>query len=740
MTKNEVVGATTEVGITSLAVTSEYSTAPSTKVDNNDPDNDVSLGEFLARPRYIGVTTWAAADVFETELNSTSVLSTLLSNTDLQLKLRGFSAMKFDLHVRLQCAGSPFFLGGLAVGWRPTGGGSTNNLAISDVPSLHPAQLLTMPAHALIDPSKRDNIDLVLPFVHINGRYDLYIPQPYDYLTMTVLNKIATTSTEVATCTVTMHAWMTNVTLMGPTYQSEMNGSVSRVKSSGARIMRGFASTFARTAADAALTAAGLGAPQLAPHSVTYNNNAPIYTSNGAHPASTLACHALVETPVDPIANVEETNIRHLCSREGWVGSISWAPNTTPLNLAHYGVHPIHLVASKTVGTVTTDTAYLYTPLGYCASAFRLWRGTIRFRIEVRGNKFCTGTLRIRHAPREYSVPGFKLEISDTVSTFLDITTGSEAVLDCPFVAMRPWLEVGTDYTKSYTTSNGSVIIDYIEPLKSGGPAGPNVEINVYVSCPDIEFSAPAEGPVFAGLNYNVSSTPTGNPTYQTFANDQYYDVRDMIKLPRLQWGYQASTAIGVSWSSITLPDAPLCWPLKPLLAGDYYYANNPLKHFSGLFLCRTGGLRYTVTTGVQGSTTYSADGLVGPRYHACKRLTGTSTTNTTGAFTSGGGAASAWSATTYAAGSLAVCPTGSSIVVYDSPDTSNNEWVLARGVATSLGAWWDTMVPMIKHTVFCSGDEPATVGVSVALSGADDANLSYFICVPFVRCMTLDT
>lgn len=719
------------VGLTGLPVASESASAPATNNENAQSDEDVMLGEFLARPRFIGSFTWANASGYDTVPYSTGILTSLLSDSDVMLKLRGFAAAKFDLNVRIQCAGSPYFTGGLAVGWKPTGGGTSAAPVVTDTPLLHPSQFLQLPAHALLDPSTRDNIELTLPFVHCNGVYDLHTPVAYDVLKFGVLNLLRTTGTEVATMVVTIHAWMTNVTLSAPTYQSERSGAVVRSGRPAAMVMRGFASTFARGAADVALTAMGLGAPALAPITRTVAEDTPLYTSNGARSLVTLSEHAATESPIDGIVGVDETSLGSICRREGWVGRVAWTAGV-PANLAAFSVQPPQVAASVTVGTTPTTTAVLYSPVGYASLPFSYWRGTLRYRLEVRCNKFCTGTLRIRYLPRQYTLPGFNIKASDVLSKTLDITTGTELVLDCPYSANRPWLRVSPNTAPDTggSFSNGYVVIDYIEGLKSNGTP---VEINVYVSSPDMEFSGLGGGSNFSSFLYNTSTTPAADPTYQSWSNDQYYDVRDIIKLPRLSWVYQPYLVSPNKYHYRVIADGLWANPLPTAQAfpADWTCYHTPFKHFAGLYLCRTGGLRYTINVVSEGAASYYGEGTSSIHYIASRKPeNSTMPINTTA---SGSAVFTALNAVLRNSGSLAMMTGPRRSITYDVPASGQSNWVPARAVAYHLNAFHTNFAEPITHTLFTAGDDNTYVNQAVMLSGADDAGLSYFLGVPFI-------
>lgn len=719
------------VGLTSLPVTSETSSAPVTTNQEAQSDDDVLLGEFLARPRFVGSFTWAAATAYDSVPYSASILSALLSDTDMMLKLRGFANAKFDLNVRIQCAGSPYFTGGLAVGWRPTGGGCNGAPVFTDTPTLHPAQLLQLPAHALLDPSTRDNIDLKLPFIHINGIYDLATPVAYDYLKFSVLNVLRTTGSEAASMVITVHAWMTNVQLSAPTYQSERAGSVVRSGRPAAQVMRGFASAFARGAADIALTSVGLGAPALAPITRAVEENTPSLTSNGATSLVTLSQHAGTESPIDSLVSSDELSFSSISSREGWLTRILWN-NGAPANLAVIPVLPTTLPTTVTIGTTPTANAFLYTPTGYISLPFSYWRGTMRFRIEVRCNKFCTGTIRVRYLPRAYTSPAFNIKASDVLSKSLDITTGTEMTIDCPFSANRPWLRVnhtivndtGSDY------SNGMIVIDYIEGLKSSTVP---VEVNVYMSCPDLELSGLMGNTNFDTMSHNVSTNPAADPTYQSWSNDQYYNVRDAIKLPRVAWIHQRTMLVGKKANFEILPDATFAQPVPtaqkyPI---EWTIVRTPLQHFAGLYLARTGGLRYTVQVAREGGSVLSSDIAESVRYIAGKKpVTSTYAVGLAGDYTA------LYLGLTNALaqpGALAIMTNPRTSIVFDSAASGQSNWVPARSVANKSNGQLRFFSEPIQHTVFSGGDDDNYYSVIAMVSGSDDAGLSYFLCVPFI-------
>ncbi len=124
----------------------------------------LSLSNWLARPRRIGVFNWA------TTLDETfSPWNLFFSSPTVIAKIRRFAMFRGDLHLRVVINGSPFLYGRAIVAYQPLGpsnyvykyleGNCTSSLAQPII-----AYLSQCP-HEFLDPSRNHSIELVCPFM-----------------------------------------------------------------------------------------------------------------------------------------------------------------------------------------------------------------------------------------------------------------------------------------------------------------------------------------------------------------------------------------------------------------------------------------------------------------------------------------------------------------------------------------------------------------------------------------------
>jgi len=683
------------------------------------PDEDVALSEFLARPRIVGTYTWSTAGAFNTDLLNVCIMDTLMANTNVYNKIRGFYGIRCRLHVRVQMSGSPYHLGRLVGGWQTFGNASNYASAKNKIPLLHVSQLMQLP-HVILNPCERVAQEISIPYTSTTDFNVISVSGSsgsYDNFKVRILNPLnETTVASPVSVTFSLYAWMTEVELMCPVFQSEIKGGLSRAGANIKRVISGYASDFARVATNSALTSLGLGSPAEPLHVERQTvRDGPFWYTNGSVVADTLAAHQIVEKKLDNPLNEDEMSVDFIAKKEGFMTRIVWSAGA-PANLAAFPVHPGFPVNTATIGG---QTGTLTTPLGYCAGAFGMWKGAIRYRIEVVSNSFCRGTLRARYMPDATSAPGYLADCGDVYSKMLDISEGNEIIMDIPYSDPSPWLLCNPMTSLAQVGyTNGFLVVDYIESLQA---TGVSVEINVYQSSIDVRFAQPWENTGNSRYLTQLSTTPA----FQSDVLDTITSIRDFVKLPRVLMNIAEPAVVSTNTH----------WYFS--LFDQVYFANQakfdpsdgytdtyttPLAYWSACYLFRQGGLRYQAFR-VRFSDTAPGIKLCQKQNFVTLPIGGNPpvSVSDTFVFATLGSPFS---------NSVRLQNEANSLIV-DSPQITPLNYLFARSDDT-FGSSGVVPLPVIEFVVPHCG----TAGLQISLmqSAADDFSLSNFMYIPYLQ------
>lgn len=487
-------------------------------VETND------LNNFFARPRFLKRVLWQAADVHEASLSLGSIYDLWRANSSVANRLKNYSSIRLKLHVRLEVNGTPYHSGRLMCSWMHSGGRSEGNSFSTCARSMTLRQRSTL-MNVKLDPTSKSAYELELPFASPFGYINLYDSTSYyDTFRVEVLNELSSQLSPITAVTVNIYGWATEVELSVPALQSELSGAISKVVRDVPRVVRGFASTFARAGIDAGLSSVGLGSPQL-PNLPSEAEPKMTVFGHSDQPCKsvTFGHRRLVEAPLDSLdGEGDNLDIEHFCGREALLGRVTWNVGGSPALLAGYVVHPGRIV--DVVGTGT-----LLTPAGLVNSMFQYWKGDMEFRFEVVANKFVRGKLRARYIPRGgVFSQAYTDDVADVHSVLVDVSENTEFTIKAPYSSSRPWLSCGylNDAATDLRVINGCVILEYVEPLQSAVP----IQINVYSRGVGMRFGNLSG--VRNGHDYSAQNTPLSlEPQLQAGGVvEEYVSLRDAMK------------------------------------------------------------------------------------------------------------------------------------------------------------------------------------------------------------------
>lgn len=562
-------------------------------------DDLPSVASFMERPRLLSTVLWTTATAHDTsilELNVGSELYTKLSAFGVNSRYRGYRG---TMCIRVDMNGSIYHAGRLLASWGQSGApGVTALQPVTPIAITNLSQRSTLPC-VWLDPTSAESYTLKLPVRTLGGFQRLNFS---DNLTFRVVNPLRWYGTVGSPSDVQMkvYGWLEDLELVVPTFQSELDGKSGHVIPSVTRKIRGFASTFARATADAALTSVGLGTPAVITESVsTFEQRAPLMKSDRPSRSEMLAGHQGLEDSITPLEGGDPMDFKSIYTREAWLNRVVWSDGTSG-SLLRIPVTPCVLAGSSyTSGTATGG--FQLTPMGFIAFPFEYWRGDISFRVEVVGPKLIRGRLKMVYVPPLSSWTPTD-ETADLHCDYVDVASAVEHELTCPYSAETPWLltrELASNGTVNSAYENGYFYLTIVDPLRANGVS---VEVNIYVRATRLEVACPA--PHLANLY--LGGTTTALPQ-APLAMDRYANIRDAIKLPRPMrlYNWEFNSLQGTLVSFVGVPNFKIAATPATVTYGTVNECNltncvattytNMLAWFSSGFLMSRGSIRFSM-------------------------------------------------------------------------------------------------------------------------------------------------
>jgi hypothetical protein len=164
--------------------------------------------------------------------------------------------------------------------------------------------------------------------------------------------------------------------------------------------------------------------------------------SNGADLGKVLGVNndnEILQTDAFQGTQVDEMSINFVTSIMAYNDHANWTTSVSAgTELKKFPIGPTVLFQQETLGGV----AYNYfTPMGYVASAFQFWRGSLNVHIKVIKTEFHTGRLMFVYVPGDtYSN---SLAIANTQWLYreiMDLRLSNELCINIPYVAPTPYL------------------------------------------------------------------------------------------------------------------------------------------------------------------------------------------------------------------------------------------------------------------------------------------------------------
>lgn len=203
--------------------------------------------------------------------------------------------------------------------------------------------------------------------------------------------------------------------------------------------------------------------------------------------------------------DIDEMDMSYVCSKSCILeNDIAWNINSPSGDLIYnWPVMP------GICGVASSDRLPA-TILGYVASMFSLWRGTIKYRITVAKTAFHTGRLRLTFFPGDsFFRNQTPRDRQSAYNWILDLSVSSEFEIEVPYIANVPWKRVvvagaSENIWRDVKYCTGVLELTVLNQLRrSSDNVANNCPINIWISGgSDISFAIPD----FGGY---VTQTPT---------------------------------------------------------------------------------------------------------------------------------------------------------------------------------------------------------------------------------------
>lgn len=473
-----------------------------TRFANDATDNSVAA--FLSRPVKVAHWQWSTATAFAQTLNP---WKSFLENKRVVNRIATFKLLRGNLKLKILVNGNSFFFGRIMASYWPLD--AFDALTINAAATVPPTdfdntQFSQMP-RIFLDPTTSQGGEMTLPFFWHNDYVDL-LSNDKDKLGQLVLNELVRlahcngVTALTSSVSISVYAWMENVELQAPT-----SGRASYIVPQ---------STGFKPYAKGSEMEGSKNLVSPSPNFLVPRGASNMNLTDNSDTSNLMTFTTSQETSLDPrilgLSGQDELDIRHIASRESYLGQFSWTMARVAEDLLYnVRVTPTLFRAYSINAVVGPPAAPAYTALAFpaCCGAvlpFKFWNGTFKLRLQIVASAFHRGRLAIVYDP--YGTPTAREDnvqythIVD-ISTCRDVTfkvgpnqdrTMLEYVAPMPATA---GLDIASTPLSASTHGNGTVSIYVLNELTLPNPAAstPNsIAVNLFVSVDDLDVFVPS--------------------------------------------------------------------------------------------------------------------------------------------------------------------------------------------------------------------------------------------------------
>lgn len=541
---------------------------------------DTGLEDFFARPIKIYSFSWTVGNnVFA----SPNPWKLYFDNARVVNRIANYRNIRCQLNMKIVLNGNGFHYGRILASYLPY---ANIDILTKQGRNLVPQDAIaeSQRPHLYLDPSCSQGGTLSVPFFWHKNNLDIVNEEWEDMgdLVFRSLQPLSHANGATDSVTVSVFAWITNVTLSGPTstnpgnivaqagiYDEYSANPISAPMNTLAAIASKLKdmpiiSPFAKateviaTSVGAVAKLFGYSRPNnlepIAPYKPTYVGD--LSCVNNLDTAVKLSADCKQELTIDPrtvgLPPVDELNIRYLATKESYLTQFSWdIADAAETLLWNCYVTP---ALFDTVGTGASKEHHM-TASCFATHPFKYWRGTMRFRFMVVASAYQKGRLRINYDP--WLKTG--TEYNTNYNTIVDLASDRDFTIEIGWANSRSYLKimhanVATILpfsTAALTTPyedfmNGVLSVFVVNELTTPNSTVTNdAAVNVLVSAgDDIDVSIPTMVGLTEMRVYEEQSGEYEGDLYDTDPNSDILSLWDLfliytgqIQLPEVQAG-----------------------------------------------------------------------------------------------------------------------------------------------------------------------------------------------------------
>jgi len=342
-----------------------------------------------------------------------------------------------------------------------------------------------------------------------------------------------------------------------------------------------------------------------------------------------------VDSRITGLSGKDELVITDIASKESYLDTFTWTINTPIATTLFTGRVTPQVYHIGTNGVWMPACAFVTMP-------FQFWRGDVTYRFEIVATPFHRGRILVVYDPLFVSPT---LEANTMQTQVVDIATQKDFSITLGWAQNKTFLEThpmttspttsdyhidGTTFTTSSEYANGVISLHVLNTLTVANETAPdNVEINVYVSCNDIEVAVPtsknisnlayvAQSSEYVAQsgevvedemivdsnkpeNENVITTmsvpiPQSDNIYDVYMGEKIVSFRPLLKRYTLNEAHVIKTQTTPVLTKIRKSNAPMfmgTWNMSPYVTDIVQGTSNLFTYLVPGFLQIRGAMRH---------------------------------------------------------------------------------------------------------------------------------------------------
>jgi len=491
-------------------------------------DDELSLRHFFRRPVEIANGTWTVNGELDLVFNPWQLWST---NSRISNRLNNFRTFNGDLKVKLVINGNPMAWGCALMSYCPCSNPSFP--MSSDVRYFAPSAFFpdimqaSQRMHVLIDASTSTGGELSIPMHALFDGHDLMSTRFNNWgeVWLRSLNTLRQLSSTKA-LSYTVYAWCENVKLSGATQTnmqglaaqsgdeqqgslSQSLGIISKIAASAKMVPvigkwmtaaemaaklgsdMAFAMGFSKPTDEAPFIRNVDVLPHMSPH-------------DGVDTCRTLGTSTNQQMPVDPSVvgfSGDMMNFAEIAKIPSLIDVVNWLPSDAR-NTILFSMPVTPMLNEPGTRPLLNATALQLTPMGFVASNFRYWRGSLKVRLQIVANAFHRGRLLVvwdavgsPSSPQEQVTKCMIVDVAENRDFEFDVGWSTFAPL-CRTAITTADMTLSrcinaAGQTANTNFHNGVITVYVLNELVTNVTSTTAVGVNVWVSMPDLEVAEP---------------------------------------------------------------------------------------------------------------------------------------------------------------------------------------------------------------------------------------------------------